>query len=152
MLRQLILSFALLANTSFAQSPELYASGSTFAQAAGINAPGFDRTYQIRFGNAVQDKNFYLLSLFQRHPEVGRLLRRNAVLRNLSTDKVRALKMAATCNDVDCFDRLFRLSDPTIETVGIQLKGLSRRPEFRRLVMKDMRPSGVFIKYSRQSD
>jgi len=152
MLLRLTLSFALLANTSFAQSPALHTSGSTFAQAAGIVASGFDRTYQLRFRNAVQDKNFYLLSLFQRHPEVGRLLRQDALLRKLFNEKVRALRMAATCNDMDCFDRLFRISDPTIETVAIQLKSLSRQPEFKRLIMKDMRPSGVFIKYSRQSD
>ena len=60
--------------------------------------------------------------------------------------------MAATCNDVDCFDRLFRLSGPTIETVATQLRTLSKRPEFKRLVMKDMRPSGAFIKYNHRSD
>src|SRR5688572_7832146 len=151
MFQGLILSLALL-NTSLAQSPEIYAPGSTFAQAAVQNSTGFDRTYELRFHNPVQDKNFYLLSLFQRHPEVGRLLRQDALLRKLSNEKVRALRMAATCNDMDCFDRLFRISDPTIETVAIQLKSLSRQPEFKRLIMKDMRPSGVFIKYGRQSD
>ena len=152
MLRQLILSFALLANTSFAQSHQLNSPGFTFAQAAGPSASGFDRTYQLRFRNPVQDKNFYLLSLFQRHPEVGRLLRRNAILRKLSNDNVRALRIAATCKDVDCYDRLFRCSGPTIETVAFQLKTLSKRPEFKKLVMKDMRPSGAFIKYSQLSD
>jgi hypothetical protein len=152
MLRHVILSFALLANTSFAQSPRINALGFTFAQAGGLNASGFDRTYKLSFRNAVQDKNFYLLSLFQRYPEVGKLLRRNVVLKKLSNDKVRGLRRAATCNDVDCFDRWFRLSGPTIETVATQLKALSKHPEFKKLVSKDMRPSGAFIKYSRQSD
>ena len=152
MRRHLILSVALLINTSLGPSAVLSAAHIPFSQSAGQKASGFDRTYQLRFRNPVQDKNFYLFSLFQRHPEVGRVLRRNAVLRNLSNDKLRALKMAATCNDVDCFDRLFRFSGPTIETVAIQLKVLSKRPEFKTLVMKDMRPSGAFIKYSQQSD
>ena len=60
--------------------------------------------------------------------------------------------MAANCNDVGCFDRLFRFSGPTIETVATELKALSKHPEFKKLVMKDLRPSGAFIKYSRQSD
>src|SRR5918993_3936841 len=124
MLRYLILSFALLANTSFAQSPRLNASGFTFAQAAGPSASGFDRTYQLRFRNPVQDKNFYLLSLFQRHPEVAKLLSRNAVLRKLSNDRIRALRMAATCNDVDCFDRLFRFSDSPLKPGPLHFKGL----------------------------
>ena len=152
MFRHLILSFVLLTNTSFGQNAGLISSGFAFAQNAGLNSSGFDSTYKLTFRNAVQDKNFYLLSLFQRHPEVGKLLRRNKALKRLANDKLQALRMAANCNDVDCFDRLFRFSGPTIETVASELKALSKHPEFKKLVMKDMRPSGAFIKYSRQSD
>ena len=152
MLPRLILLLALLINTSLGPSAVLSSPTFPFSQSIGQKASGFDRTYQLRFRNAVQDKNFYLLSLVQRHPEVERLIKRNAVLRKLSKDKVRALRMAATCSDLDCFDRLFRFSGPTIETVSIQLKALSKRPEFKKLIMKEMRPSGAFIKYSRQSD
>ncbi len=60
--------------------------------------------------------------------------------------------MAANCNDVDCLDRLFRLSGPTIETVATQLKLLSKHPEFKKLVTSDMRASGAFIKYNERSD
>ncbi|MEA2205232.1 MAG: hypothetical protein QOE77_2008 [Blastocatellia bacterium] len=139
MLRHLLLSLVLLTNTSFAQT-------------ASLNSSGFDSTYKLNLRNPVQDKNFYLLSLLQRHPEVARLLRRNPVLKKLANDKARALTMAANCSDADCFDSLFRLSGPTIDTVGRELKTLSRRPEFKKLMVKDLRPSGAFIKYSRQSD
>jgi hypothetical protein len=139
MFRHLILSLVLLTNASFAQNP-------------GLNSSGFDSTYKLTLRNAVQDKNFYLLSLFQRHQEVGKLLRRNTVLKKLSNHRVQALRMAGNCDDVACFDRLFRFSGPTIETVATELKALSKHPEFKKLVMKDLRPSGAFIKYSRQSD
>jgi hypothetical protein len=139
MLRHLLLSLVLLTNTSFAQT-------------ASFNPSGFDSTYKLTLRNPVQDKNFFVLSLFQRHPEIARLLRRNPVLRKLSHDQARALRMAANCNDVDCFDRLFRLGGPTIETVARELKALSKHPEFKRLIVKDLRPSGAFIKYSHQSD
>ena len=139
MLRHLILSLVLLTNTSFAQN-------------AGLNSSGFDSTYKLTLRNAVQDKNFYLLSLFQRNREVGKLLRGNKVLKKLSNDKLQALRMAANCNDVSCFDRLFRFSGPTIEMVATKLKALGKHPEFKKFVMKDLRPSGAFIKYSRQSD
>ncbi|HEY5883915.1 MAG TPA: YdcF family protein [Pyrinomonadaceae bacterium] len=152
MLRHLTLSFALLLNASVFQSSEFRASGAIFAQAPGLEASGFDRTYKLTLRNAVQDKNFFLLSLFQRDAEVGRLLRRNPILKQISKDKVRASKAAANCNDVECFDRSFRFQEPTIETIAIQLRRLARHPAFRRLVTKDMRPSGAFIKYSAQSD
>jgi hypothetical protein len=139
MLQHLILSFVLLTNISFAQT-------------ARLNSSGFDSTYKLTLRNAVQDKNFYLLSLFQRNPEVRKLLRENRALKKLSSDRLQALRMAANCNDVDCFDRLFRLSGPTIEKVATELKGLSRHPEFKKLAVKNLRPSGAFIKYSRQSD
>ena len=162
MLRHLFLSFALFTNISFVQNAGFSSPGLGFThqslantsldQNARPNTPGFDRTYTLSLSNAVQDKNFYLLSLFQRHPEVGRLLRKNKALKKLSHDKVRNLRMAANCNDVGCLDRLFRFSGPTIETVATELRALGKHPEFRKLAMKDLRPSGVFIKYSHQSD
>jgi len=162
MLRHLILSFVLLTNTSFAPNSRLNSSGfdsthnpltnASFAQNEVLNSSGFDSTYRLTLRNAVQDKNFYLLSLFQRHPEIRKLLRENKALKKLSDDKLQALRMAANCNDVGCFDRLFRFSGPTIETVATKLRALGKHPEFKKLVMRDLRPSGAFIKYSRQSD
>lgn len=161
MLQRLILSFVLLTSTSVVQnaqrssasvSTDKLFTNTSFTQRAGLNSSGFDSTYKLEFRNAVQDKNFYLLSLFQRHPEVGKLLRRNRVLKKLSNDKVQALRMAASCDDVGCFDRQFRFSGPTIDRVATELRRLSRHPEFNKLVRKDMRPSGVFIKYSKQTD
>src|SRR5437868_6029055 len=151
MLRHLLLALVLLTNTSFAQNPALYASRFAFAQTAPLDSSGFDRTYQLTFRNAVQDKNFYLLSLFQRHAEVRKLLNENKVLKKLSDDKLQALRLAANCNDVRCFDQLFRFSAPNIEVVATELAGLAKRPEFKTLAI-DMRRSGAFIKYNHQSD
>jgi hypothetical protein len=152
MLRPILLSFVLLTNSSFAQNARLTPSRFAVAQNARLSSSGFDQAYKLALRNAVQDKNFYLLSLFQQNPEVGKLLRKNNVLKKLSNDKLQALKAAANCNDVDCLDRLFRLPSPTIETVATELKALSRHLEFKKLVTKHLRPSGVFIKYSHQSD
>ncbi len=160
MLRHLLLSFVLVTSTSFPPNANSSGSGNTsklltnisFAQNAALNSSGFDPTYKLKLRNAVQDKNFYLLSLFQQSREVRRLLRANRVLRQLSNDKLRALRMAANCNDVACFDRLFRLPRPTIEKVATELKALSTHPEFKKLVKNDLRPSGAFIKYNSRSD
>jgi hypothetical protein len=160
MLQRLILTFVLLTTTSVVQNAQLISSGSAgtyppftlSAQNPRLTSSGFDSTYKLEFRNAVQDKNFYLLSLFQRRPEVGRLLRRNSVLKRISSQRDHALRLAANCEDVGCFDRLFRFSDGTVERVASQLRFLSRHPEFRKLVRKDMRASGAFIKYNQRSD
>jgi hypothetical protein len=162
MLRHLFLSFVLFTNTSFAQNAGLNSSGflgayrplpnTSLAQNVTSDSSGFDSTYKLKLRHPVQDKNFYLLSLFQRNPEVGKLLRANRALNKLANEKRQALRMAARCNDVACFDRLFRLSSPTIETVAIELKTLAKHREFKKLIAKDMRPSGAFIKYSSRSD
>lgn len=161
MMRHLILTLVLIANTSFAQTAGLNVSGfnrsynplpdSSFAQNARPNS-GFDPAYKLTLHKPVQDKNFYLLSLIQRHPEVGRLLRKNKALKRLANDKALALKLAANCNDVDCFDSFLRLSGPSIERVATTLRALSKHPELRKLIKNDLRASGAFIKYSSQSD
>src|SRR6266516_4630120 len=95
--RQLILSLVLLTNTSFAQTAGLnptgvdstYKQSTTFAQTAGINSSGFDRTYKLKLRNAVSDKNFYLLSLFQRHRAVRKLLSENKVMKKLTNEKIK---------------------------------------------------------------
>ena len=138
MLRHLLLALVLLTNTSFAQNAALHASGFAFAKTAALDSSGFDNSYKLTFRNAVQDKNFYLLSLFQRHPELRKLLGKNRALKRLASDKLQALRTAAECNDVGCFDRLFRFSGPEINTVANEFEGLAMHPEFKKLAI-DMR-------------
>ncbi len=160
MLRHLILSFVVLTNASSAQNAGFNSSGfdstylthTSFTQNAELNSSGFDPTYKLTLRNPVQDKNFYLLSLFQRRPQIRKLLRENKALKRLSNDKLQNLRMAAKCDEVACFDRLLRLSVPEINTVANEFEVLTRHREFKRFVKQDLRPSGAFIKYSRQSD
>lgn len=163
MLRNLILSLALLSsNTSVAQTAQLNSSGfdSTYKLFTNTSLPqntpssssGFDSTYKLTLRNPVQDRNFYLLSLFQQNSEVRRVLSKNRALKRLANDKLQNLRMAANCKDVDCFNGLLRLSVSEINTVALEFEALAQRPEFKKLALKDLRPSGVFIKYSSQSD
>jgi len=160
MLRHLFLSLVLLTNSPLAQNAGLSSPGFASpsftnipsAQTAGPDSSGFDPAYKLEFHNPVQDKNFYLLSLFQRRPEIRKLLRENKALRRLSSDKLQNLRMAANCNDVACYDRLLRLSGPEVNTVANEFEILARHREFKKLAKKDLRPSGAFIKYSSQSD
>src|SRR2546421_5898706 len=99
--RHLILSFVLLTNTSFVQRAPL-TSGSALAQPATRNSSGFDRTYKLTFRNAVQDKNFYLLSLFSETSRSSKTLKRNKAMKELFDEKLQASGMAAHCDDVGC--------------------------------------------------
>jgi len=162
MLRHLILSLVLVTNSLFAQNAGPNSPGfdsaaklftnTSFAQNARLDASDFDPDYKLELHNPVQDKNFYLLSLFQRRPEIRKLLRENKALRRLSADKLQNLRTAARCNDVACYDRLLRLSGPEINTVANEFEALAQHSQFKKLVRKDLRPSGAFIKYSAQSD
>src|SRR5439155_14721057 len=113
---------------------------------------GFDSNYKLSLPQPVRDKNFYLLSLFQRTRGVRGLLSKNKVLKQVADTKASALKKAGSCNDVGCFDRLIRFDGPTIEAVATELQALANKPEVKLLAKKDLRPSGVFIRYSNQSD
>ena len=83
MLRHLLLSFVLLTNTSFphnanssgSNNPYKLSTTVSFAQNTLLNSSGFDSTYKLKLRNPVQDKNFYLLSLFQQNPEVAKTLK-----------------------------------------------------------------------------
>jgi len=160
MLRYSILCIVLLTN-AFAQSGALSSrtfSGRellpnhAFALKIARDASGFDSDYRLSLPHPVQDKNFYLLSLFQRNRSVRRLLSQNQALKALATAKVSALKKAASCDSVSCFDELIRFDASTIEAVAAELEKLAKAPQFKLLAKTDLRPSGVFIKYGQQSD
>src|ERR1051326_5469253 len=160
-LRQLLLSVAVFSSTlaqNSARNPAiLYGDGgrlqtSALAREAAVDAPGFDSNYKLSLLQPVQDKNFYLLSLFQRDAAVRRLLLQNKVLRQFADDDLAALKKAASCNVATCADELFRIGSARIERVSAQLEKLANQPAFKSLVKRELRPSGVFIKYADQTD
>jgi hypothetical protein len=158
--RDLILLIALL--TSVAQVAPLNSltpgvvcepcADGAFAQKAALDPSGFDSFYKLSLPKPVQDKNFYLLSLFQRDRKLRKLLSQNQVLKQLASDKSLALKKAESCDSVDCFDELIRFDAQAIEAVANELRALTNQPDFKLLAKKDLRPSGAFIKYSQQPD
>src|SRR5689334_24485469 len=161
MLRKLILSLiwltAVLTQNAALSSASFHATrnlrtNAAFVQSAARNASGFDSAYHLSLAKPVQDKNFYLLSLFQRNQPARRLLSRNKALRQLANEKVLALEKASRCDIASCFEQLMRFDDRTIDAVASELQSFAHAPEFRRLVRNDLRPSGVFIKYNEQAD
>ena len=70
----------------------------------------------------------------------------------MANDKFLALRKADSCTNANCFDDLFRFDPRTFDAVATELQMLANDREFKLLAKKDLRPSGVFIKYARQSD
>lgn len=161
MRRKLVLSLFLLTNP-FAQHagfnsstfrvPSDARTTVAFAQPAADNPSGFDSAYRLSLLKPVQDKNFYLLSLFQRNQQARKLISRNKALRELAKEKVLALKKASSCGNMGCFDELIRFNNPTVDAVAAELQSLANTSQFKHLVRNDMRRSGVFIKYNEQRD
>lgn len=129
-----------------------FAAGTRFVKEAAVLTSGFDSSYKLSLPHPVQDKNFYLLSLFQRNPDVRRLLTRNRLLSRLASQKHRAISSARSCDDVACFDELLRFSDGEVEAVARTLRTLAAAPAFQRLAKRHLRPSGVFIKHANLPD
>src|SRR4051812_5335996 len=96
----------------------LLSSAVFYGQTVRKTASGFDPNYQLIFRNPVEDKNFYLLSLFQNEAKIRACLLKNKALSAIAREKLDALEKAAECTDVNCYDRSFRFSDPEIETVA----------------------------------
>ena len=161
MFRHLILSVALFTN-AFAQTAVLSSpvvgravaleANRAFSQEAKLETSDFDSSYKLSLPKPVQDKNFYLLSLWQRNRDLRRLLSRSKVLQQLAQNHVLALKKAESCGNVGCFDQLIRFDDETIEAVASELQTLANEPQFKLLAKNDMRRSGVFIRHSQLSD
>ena len=143
--------FGLTSDTTF-HAPLEQLTNRPFAQAATPDPSGFDSNYRLSLPNPVQDKNFFLLSLFQRNRQVRRLLTMDQRLKQLANDKVLALRKAGSCDSAACFDELIRFDAATIDAVATELRELADAPEFKLLAEKDLRPSGVFVRYSRQPD
>ena len=129
-----------------------FTTNTALVQKTALDTSGFDRSYKLSLPHPVQDKNFYLLSLFQRSPEVRRLLIRNKALSQLARNKRAALIKAGSCNEVTCYDELIRFRNREVETVASSLSTLAGSAAFQRLARKHLRPSGVFIKHAHLSD
>src|ERR1041385_5840893 len=104
MIRKLIVAIALLivASNQTALNFGFQPSRSRKLNRTPVQAPAFDPAYQLSLPQTVQDKNFFLLSLFQRTPDVRKLLNQNKALRQLANQKIAALKQSVRCANVGC--------------------------------------------------
>jgi DUF218 domain len=102
--------------------------------------------------SAVQDKDFYLLSLLQTDPEVRKLLSQDQALDQVSAERQWFLSQALqTCKDNACRVHAFLWTDEEIRSVSFALARIYKKsPPVRKLVEKELRPSGTYVLYEKQ--
>src|SRR5258706_173899 len=96
--------------------------------------------------SAVEDKNFYVLSLLERSDQVQALLKTNVELRKLYDAKVADLKAAAECKpDVMCYTQRLMWTTAEIDAVERTLRDLQRESKaFCDAVSIALRTSGAY--------
>lgn len=102
----------------------------------------------------VQDKNFFLLSLFETSRSAAAIVGSDSELKELLRVKREALHDAAThCDaDVQCFTAGLRFSDGEVSAVSGALLRLYRaHPPVRAMVDDDLRRSGAYVRYQTNS-
>jgi hypothetical protein len=72
----------------------------------------------VRLSAPVQDKNFYLLSMFERTPDARDAVKAEPALARIAAERLAALdKAAKTCDlDLDCYASAFQWSDAQART------------------------------------
>jgi hypothetical protein len=104
----------------------------------------------IHWKSAIQDKNFYALSLIEQDAAVRGLVQSDEQLAQVTSGKRAALEKAvASCGaELDCYAVAMRWTQAEIDRVTSRLRVLYHsEPEVRRMVDGPVRDCGLFIRY-----
>ena len=101
---------------------------------------------------ALQDKDFYLLSSLQSDPEVRKVLSQDQGLAQVSAEREWFLSQAlATCKENACRVHAFLWTDEEIRSVSFALTRIYKESApVRKLIEKELRPSGTYVLYENQ--
>jgi len=113
------------------------------ASAGPLHAP-------VRMESPVQDKNFYLLSMLERTPEVRDAVRAEPALARIAAERMAALDQAAkTCSlNLDCYAAAFQWNEVQSQAAGRALAALYRSSlALRRLADGPLREGGMYVRY-----
>ena len=114
----------------------------------------FDSTYTINFENPVQDKNFFLLSMIQRSPEVHNLILADSTLSRIGQKYSLGFESARQhcAGEVTCVDQLLKITEPDKISSNTAFSALAEKAAMQQLLKEHLRPSGLFIRYDSLSD
>ncbi|WP_026210815.1 YdcF family protein [Flexithrix dorotheae] len=109
----------------------------------------------VKSSSLVQDKNFYLLTLFQKVPETKELLTSDKDLTALKERKLQAIRKAveSCARDRSCVVNSFLWSEKEIAEVGKNLEKLFKKSQaLASLTTQHVRPSMAYQLYDSLSD
>jgi DUF218 domain len=112
------------------------------------------QSYQfIQTRNAVQYKNYYLLTLFEQVPELRQMLSTDTVLNGiyqLKTDRVNeAIKTCKT--DITCYAKALKFTDDEISGIGNRLAKLyTENNPLGKLIKNHLIPSGCYALFAKE--
>jgi hypothetical protein len=104
--------------------------------------------------SAVQDKDFYLLSVLQSDPQVRGILTTDLALKAISTERERSLALSVRLckGDAVCNLKALLWTDEEIGAVSLALPGIYRSNQpLRSLVDGKLRSSGTYALYEKES-
>jgi len=108
----------------------------------------------LHLQDAVQDKNFYLLSAIESDPETRHALLADKDLSEMSAERQRYINLALrSCKgDAVCSTRSLLWTEEEIRVVSFALEHRYHEDaSLRDFVNKDLRPSGTYVLYQNQS-
>jgi hypothetical protein len=132
--------------------PRLFFAAAIFTLPHPSSAQAVPRPLPLH--TALQDKNFYLLSTLQADPGVRALLNADKALGQISAERQQFLTQALrTCKgDAVCTLKFLVWTDEEIRIVSFALTRLYQdNSSLRELVDKNLRPSGAYVLYQKQS-
>jgi len=110
------------------------------------------QAYQlIKSNNAVQYKNYYLLTLFKQLTGLNKMLKENSVLKKFADAKSAQVNEALkTCKtDISCYANALKFSGEEITTIGQELgNSYNENNELGKLVSNHLIPSGCYNLYA----
>ena len=116
----------------------------------------FNKTYTFKkSASLIQDKNFYVLTLFEATPEVFQILTADTLLNNILHQRISNIQQSTMfCKDsILCYTQNLYWADEEIERIAEDLKALyNKYQSLKSLVKNQMRPSGYFALYHSLSD
>jgi hypothetical protein len=104
----------------------------------------------VAMKSPVVDKNFYLLTLLERTPDVHAQIQGDSTLNKIAEDRLASIDQAAkSCgSDLECNTQAFRWSDDQALEAGNALAALYRKsPVVRGLADGPLRASGMYVLY-----
>jgi len=115
-----------------------------------------DQKYSlVKTESYVQSSNYYLLTLFEKLPEINKLLTKDAELAKIAAAKKNymATSLKECGNNIDCYLGKVRFSKEEIRLIGerlLQLYATSR--ELKSMVKNHLIPSGCYVNLAATDD